>query len=227
MPPKADHLPAGVLALYEKLVATNPSIEVKGATMPYTSLNGNMFSFLTKKGQLALRLPEEERDAFLNKFNTKLCVQHGRVMKEYVVVPDQLLRATRNLRLYFDLSVQYVESLQSKSTKRPPKKPAAIKKKPANKKRGAKKTKTASPAARKKNKAKSKKVAKSTKTVTKGRSVKKKPVKKKSAKKLTKKAPAKKKVAKKPVKKKVATKKVTKKATKKKAAKKPAKSRKR
>ena len=39
------------LALYEKLVATNPNVERKGDTMPYTSLNGHMFSLLTKQGR--------------------------------------------------------------------------------------------------------------------------------------------------------------------------------
>jgi hypothetical protein len=45
--------------------------------MPYTSLNGHMFSFLTKTGKLALRLPEPERDAFLKKYKTTLCEQQG------------------------------------------------------------------------------------------------------------------------------------------------------
>jgi len=40
---------AASLALYEKLVATNPKVERKGATMPYTSLNGHMFSLLTRR----------------------------------------------------------------------------------------------------------------------------------------------------------------------------------
>lgn len=43
--PKADSL-----ELYEKLVATNPGIERKGATVPYTSINGHMFSYLSKGG---------------------------------------------------------------------------------------------------------------------------------------------------------------------------------
>ena len=37
------------LKLYEKLVATNPDVERKGDTMPYTSLNGLMFSLLPKR----------------------------------------------------------------------------------------------------------------------------------------------------------------------------------
>jgi len=37
------------LSLYEKLVATLPGVERKGDTVPYTSVNGHMFSNLTKK----------------------------------------------------------------------------------------------------------------------------------------------------------------------------------
>ena len=49
--------PPDRLELYEKLIATNPSVKRKGATVPYTSLNGHMFSYLSKEGKLALRLP--------------------------------------------------------------------------------------------------------------------------------------------------------------------------
>ena len=81
---------------YEKLIATNPKVERKGATMPYTSVNGHMFSFLTKTGRVALRLPEIERVAFLKKYKTTLCEQHGAVLKEYVEVPDSLLEERRD-----------------------------------------------------------------------------------------------------------------------------------
>ena len=84
------------LALYETLVATNPRVERKGATMPYTSLNGHMFSVLRKDGKLALRLPTEARSAFLKKYKTTLSEQCGSVQPEYVVVPDALLSRRRN-----------------------------------------------------------------------------------------------------------------------------------
>ena len=121
----SDEVYAANLDLYEKLVATNPSVDRKGATMPYTSLNGHMFSFLTKEGKLALRLPTQERESFLEKFKTELCVQYGSVMKEYVVVPDALLTKTQELKKYFDISYAYVGSLKPKPTK----KKAAAKKK--------------------------------------------------------------------------------------------------
>jgi hypothetical protein len=63
------------LALYEKLVATNPEVERKGDTMPYTSLNGHMFSLLTKEGILIVRLAEVDRDAFIRKYGSKHPVQ--------------------------------------------------------------------------------------------------------------------------------------------------------
>jgi TfoX/Sxy family transcriptional regulator of competence genes len=81
-----------------------------------------MFSFLTSAGKLALRLPEEERDAFIRKFKTRLCEQHGMVLKEYVEVPAALLKKTRELKEHFDVSCAYVASLKPKATTR--KKPA-------------------------------------------------------------------------------------------------------
>jgi hypothetical protein len=109
---------ADKLALYEKLVATNPRVERKGATVPYTSVNGHMFSYLSKDGKLALRLPEGEREAFLKKHKTSLCEAYGIVQKEYVEVPDVLLAATQELKKYFDASYEYVKSLKPKPTTR-------------------------------------------------------------------------------------------------------------
>jgi TfoX/Sxy family transcriptional regulator of competence genes len=111
-------IPADKLELYEKLVATNPKVERKGATVPYTSLNGHMFSFLTKTGTLALRLPAAEREEFLKKYKTKLCEQYGTVMKEYAEVPDAMLKKTQELKKYFDLSFAYVGSLKPTPTKK-------------------------------------------------------------------------------------------------------------
>jgi hypothetical protein len=107
-----------VLDLYERLIATQPDLQRKGATMPYTSLNGHMFSFLTAEEHLALRLPLPERDAFLAKYQTVLCEQHGKVMKEYVEVPDSLLRDVDELAPHFEASYTYVSSLKPKPTRR-------------------------------------------------------------------------------------------------------------
>ena len=107
---------ANKLAIYEKLVATNPSIERKGDTMPYTSLNGNMFSLLAKDGSLGFRLSKEDREEFLDRYNSGLMEQYGVVMKEYVVIPDRLLSSQKELKKYFDLSYAYAKTLKPKPT---------------------------------------------------------------------------------------------------------------
>jgi len=108
--------PSKNLELYERVVATNPRVSRKGAGTPYTSVNGNMFSFLTETGILALRLGAEEREEFLKKFETRLSVRYGTVMKEYVEVPATLLENTQELKKYFDLSYAYAASLKPKPT---------------------------------------------------------------------------------------------------------------
>jgi hypothetical protein len=117
-PKKECNVPADKQALYDKLLATNPNIERKGAANPYTSLNGHMFTYLNPSGTLALRLPEKEREEFLKKYKTTLFEAYGAVMKEYVTVPDSLLKNTRALQKYLELSYSYIKTLKSKSTKK-------------------------------------------------------------------------------------------------------------
>jgi len=116
---KKSPIPAEKVALYEKVVATIPEVERKGADNPYTSLNGNMFSILlSPAGRMALRLPEAEREKFLKKHKTSLFEAYGTVMKEYVAVPDALLKKTSELRRYFAISYEYARTLKPKPTKK-------------------------------------------------------------------------------------------------------------
>jgi TfoX/Sxy family transcriptional regulator of competence genes len=103
--------------LYDKLIATIPAIKRKGAANPYTSLNGNMFTLL-HQSRLAIRLPEDDREAFLKKYQTTLFEAYGTVMPEYVAVPDALLKNTEALRKYLALSYEYVKTLKPKPTKK-------------------------------------------------------------------------------------------------------------
>jgi TfoX/Sxy family transcriptional regulator of competence genes len=102
--------------LYDKLIATHPQIERKGAANPYTAVNGNMFTLLHDSRRLAIRLPEKEREEFLKKHKTTLFSAYGAVMKEYVAVPDALLKNTKELQKYLELSYEYVKSLEPKAT---------------------------------------------------------------------------------------------------------------
>lgn len=104
--------------LYNNLVASIPEIERKGKTMPYTSMNGHMFSFLSKEGEMGLRLSENDRITFLEDFDAKLMEQHGRVMKEYVRIPADLLKNTIELSKYLQKSLAYVSRLKPKPSKK-------------------------------------------------------------------------------------------------------------
>jgi len=105
------------VALYDRLIATNPKIERKGDANPYTSLNGNMFTLL-HQSKLAIRLPEAERGKFLKRYKTTLFEAYGAVMKEYVAVPDALLEKTKELQNYLNLSYEYAKTLKPKPTKK-------------------------------------------------------------------------------------------------------------
>ena len=77
-----------------------------------------MFSYLTKDGSFALRLPKDAIGEFLTKYKTTLCEAYGIVQKEYVMVPDSLLKNTPELKKHFAASYNYVASLKPKPTKK-------------------------------------------------------------------------------------------------------------
>jgi hypothetical protein len=103
-------------ALYAELVASHPDAVLKGDTIPYTSLNGHMYSFLSKQDEVTLKLPEDEKQKFIEKYKTRLAENYGIVQKEYVVVPDDLLQHLDELKPYFALSYTYTSTLKPKPT---------------------------------------------------------------------------------------------------------------
>ena len=107
-------IPPEALERYDRLIHERPHFERKGVGLPYTSVNGHMFSFLAADGTMGLRLPTEEREEFLRQWGTSLFVAHGAVLKEYVVVPDGLFRNTGDLLKYLDRSYAYVVGLKPK-----------------------------------------------------------------------------------------------------------------
>lgn len=111
---KKNSIPKEKIELYNKLVATNPGIERKGDTVPYTSYNGHMFSYLEKDGSLGLRLPPDELEKFLKKYKTTLFSSYGIIKKDYALVPGKLQRNIKKLKPYFDISFEYVKTLKPK-----------------------------------------------------------------------------------------------------------------
>jgi hypothetical protein len=107
-----------LVALYDKLIATLAGVERKGATIPYTSCNGHMFSNLTKDGTLSLRLPPAQRAELMKKYKLQLAVEYGRVRDEYVAITPAVLAKTAALAPYFAASFAYVNAMKPKATKR-------------------------------------------------------------------------------------------------------------
>lgn len=118
MSKSSSNIPEDKLQLYDSLIETNPDIVRKGVTNPYTSVNGHMFTHLSKTGSLGIRLPKDEREVFLVKYDTTLYESYGAIMKEYVTVPDEMLENTEELAAYLNLSYEYVKSLKPKPTKK-------------------------------------------------------------------------------------------------------------
>ena len=118
MASKLSPIPADIIERYKQLVATTPGIELKGATMPYTSINGNMFSFISKAGRLNLRLSSTDLVSFLEKNKAQQSVQHGVVMKEYAEVPDIMFKNPGAITTYFHQSCSYAKTLKPKATTR-------------------------------------------------------------------------------------------------------------
>ena len=116
---RKTEIPADKLELYDRLIRERPHFERKGVGLPYTSVHGHMFTFLSADGSLGVRLPAPEREAFLKKYGTSLFRAHGAVLKEYVVVPEDLFRNTGELLKYLDLSYQYVAGLKPKQPRKP------------------------------------------------------------------------------------------------------------
>jgi len=108
--------------LYAQLVASHPGAGLKGDTIPYTSLNGHMYSFLSKQDEVCLKLPESVKSKFIEKYKTRLAENYGIVQKEYVVVPNTLLQQLDELKPYFAISHHYVSTLKPKPTSKSKKK---------------------------------------------------------------------------------------------------------
>jgi hypothetical protein len=106
------------LAPYNALINSIKGLERKGVTMPYTSVNGHMFSFIDKDLKLSLRLSAEDKTAFEEKYKSTPSIQHGVVMKEYVLVPDALFQKTKELAPWFKKGFEYTSSLKPKPTKK-------------------------------------------------------------------------------------------------------------
>jgi hypothetical protein len=102
--------------IFDELVSKFPEINRKGKTMPYTSINGNMFSFVSKEGELGIRLSTTDKSCYMEKHGATPMIQHNRVMQEYISVPEKYLLDKEFLFELFGKSVANVKILKPKPT---------------------------------------------------------------------------------------------------------------
>ena len=109
---------ADKLTRYDQLIESIPDLKRSGRATAYTSLNGNMFSFLSPDAILAFRLAKDERAAFLEEHPDAIVQQYGALMKDYVAIPDAMLNAPDVLETLWARCVANARTLKPKATTR-------------------------------------------------------------------------------------------------------------
>jgi hypothetical protein len=117
--PNRSSIPDDRIATYDRLIVTRPGVERKGATIPYTSLNGHMTSYLTPEGSLVLHLSPADRERFIEAHHATLHVAYGVTQKEFVAVPYVLFADTPAMAPWFAASLDWIATLKPKPTKKP------------------------------------------------------------------------------------------------------------
>jgi hypothetical protein len=102
------------LKIFDDIVATCSDFERKGKSMIYCSANGYMFALLNKAGELGVRLSKPSQEVFKKKHNTTEYKSYGAVMKDYVLIPDNLLSDSNLMTKLFTESYNYVITLKPK-----------------------------------------------------------------------------------------------------------------
>lgn len=102
------------LKFYDDLIQLSPNFKRKGKTVPCTTANGYMFSQLNKAGEIGIRLPKEDGQKFMEEYHTTTFKSYGAVMKDYVLIPEDLYSETEFLLSLLEKGYQHVMNLPKK-----------------------------------------------------------------------------------------------------------------
>lgn len=115
----------GVVELFESVMPGPPAEQRKMFGYPAGFVNGNLFMGLFEEA-LILRLPESRREEFIELYNARLFEpMKGRPMREYVAVPQTLMRDNKQLATWVARAYDYGFSLKPKTKAAKPKKAAS------------------------------------------------------------------------------------------------------
>ena len=103
---------------YAALADKHWSLPIQGKANPYTSMNGNMFSFLSKEGEICLRLSKDNQAAYWETHGGEPVTQYGSVMRGYVALSDTVLDDPDLSAKWFAQCLEDAKALPAKPTKK-------------------------------------------------------------------------------------------------------------
>ncbi len=118
MPKAVNETDPKVLAAFELMIAGVKDVERKGAAMPYTSINGNMYAMVSKANAIGVRLDKDDLAAFFAAGATPFEGTPGFINKEYAAVPPKLYSDKAALQGWFRKSHAFAAALKPKKTTR-------------------------------------------------------------------------------------------------------------
>lgn len=109
--------PAELVATFDDVMPGPPATKRKMFGFPAGFVNGNMFMGLFEESMI-LRLPPELREELIQLHGAKpFAPMAGRVMKEYVALPESLVRDREKLSAWVARALVHGESLEPKAAK--------------------------------------------------------------------------------------------------------------
>jgi len=118
--PKWTKAPEALVSLFGRAIESLPGVEPKKMFgYPAAFVNGNMFSSLFQSSMI-LRLSEQDRAACASQFRARLFEpMPGRPMREYVEVPEQILKSQKLLDTWLRKARDYAAALPPKAAAKP------------------------------------------------------------------------------------------------------------
>jgi TfoX/Sxy family transcriptional regulator of competence genes len=115
--PKWRPAPEALIRIFERAIMSAPEAQVrKTFGYPSATVNGNMFTGL-HQDRFILRLSPEDRAALELRGAKTFEPMPGRPMREYVVVPESILKSDDQLNAWLQKALEYCKSLPPKSAK--------------------------------------------------------------------------------------------------------------
>jgi len=107
--------PEALVATFDEVMPGPPATKRKMFGFPAGFVNGNMVMGLFEDNMI-LRLPAELREELIQRHGAKpFAPMPGRVSKEYVALPESMIRDSQRLSSWVAKALVYGESLQPKT----------------------------------------------------------------------------------------------------------------